>query len=114
MSNRCLFPHRLLALLIVLLSANAFAAVHAAGTFQAVRACDAFKSFQKGTNPGNIRLEPGQSYPIEELNEREGEWIRISMPGLRDSLRWVPRECGVTEFMRPEPPATTASGRPQR
>jgi len=104
MSNRRLFPHRILALLIVSLSANAFASVHAAGTFEAVRACDAFKSFQKGTNPGNIRLEPGQSYSIEELNERGGEWVRISVPAVRDPLRWVPKECGVSELMQPEPP----------
>jgi ribonuclease T2 len=114
MSNRRLLPRRILALVIVSLSANAFAAVRASGTFEAVRACDAFKSFQKGTNPGNIRLEPGQSYPIEEFNERDGDWVRVSIPGIRDSLRWVPRECGVTDIepaVIPPPPVDTG-GRP--
>jgi ribonuclease T2 len=104
MSNQRLLPHRLLALVIVSLSVNAFASVHAAGNFEAVRACDAFKSFQKGTNPGNIRLEPGQSYPIEELNEIGGDWVRLSVPAVRDPLRWVPKECGVTELEQEEAP----------
>jgi ribonuclease T2 len=115
MANRHLSPHRILALLVVSLSVNAFASVHAAGTFEAVRACDAFKSFAKGTNPGNIRLEPGQSYPIAELNERGGDWVRISVPAVRDPLRWVPMECGVTDFMQPEPrpgPVGRPVGRP--
>ncbi|WP_224368891.1 ribonuclease T2 family protein [Hyalangium versicolor] len=97
------FSHRILALLIGLLSGTTFASVQATGTFEAVRSCDAFKSFQKGTNPGNIRLEPGQAYNIEELNERGGDWIRVTVPAVRDPLRWVPKECGVTEFEQPEP-----------
>jgi ribonuclease T2 len=96
MTNRRPFPHRILTLLIVSLSASAFGAVRATGTFEAVRSCDAFRSFQKGTNPGNIRLEPGQKYSIEELNERGGDWIRVTVPAVREPLRWVPKDCGVT------------------
>ncbi|MBN1209340.1 MAG: hypothetical protein JXB05_31100 [Myxococcaceae bacterium] len=98
MANRRQLPHRILPLILVALSANAFASVQVAGTFEAVRSCDAFKSFQKGTNPGNIRLEPGQTYTVEELNERGGDWVRVSVPAVREPLRWVPKECGVTEF----------------
>jgi len=104
MAVRCPFPLQVLALLIVVCSATAFASVRVAGSFEAVRACDAFKSFRKGTNPGSIRLEPGQIYTIEELNERDGSWIRVNIPEVRDPLRWVPRECGIAEFTQPEPP----------
>jgi ribonuclease T2 len=108
MTSRRPFLHRILTLVIMSLSASAFGAVRATGTFEAVRSCDAFRSFQKGTNPGNIRLEPGQQYSIEELNERGGDWIRVTVPAVRDPLRWVPKDCGVTELGQPGP--SPASG----
>jgi len=112
MATRYLIPRLILALLTLSLSGNALASVRAAGTFEAVRSCEAFKSFKKGTNPGFIRLEPGQSYAIEEINEQDWDWIRINVPDIRDPSRWVPKECGVAELMPREPPPEPG-GRPE-
>ncbi|HEX5746463.1 MAG TPA: hypothetical protein VFZ09_09475 [Archangium sp.] len=99
MATRHFFPRRILALLAISFSAHAFASVRAAGTFEAVRSCEAFKSFKKGTNPGFVRLEPGQSYAIEELNEQNWDWIRVNVPDVREPSRWVSKECGVVQLV---------------
>ncbi|WP_375764890.1 hypothetical protein NR798_24545 [Archangium gephyra] len=112
MTIRHPIPRRILAVLAISLSANAFASVRAAGTFEAVRSCEAFKSFKKGTNPGFVRLEPGQTYTIEELNEQDWDWIRINVPDVRDPSRWVPKECGVTQLIPGEPVPSEPGGKP--
>ncbi|MFE8605527.1 ribonuclease T2 family protein [Archangium violaceum] len=112
MATRHPILRRILTLLAISLPASALASVRAGGTFEAVRTCEAFKSFKKGTNPGFVRLEPGQTYAIEELNEQDWDWIRINVPDVQDPSRWVPKECGVVQLMPGEPAPSAPSGRP--
>ncbi len=65
------------------------------GTFTAVSACDAYKSFNKGTNPGLIKTTPGTEYDAFEINNKDMEWVRINVPGINEPLRWVSGECGT-------------------
>lgn len=74
------------------------------GTFTAARACEAYKSFKGGTNPGAVKTVPGTTYQAVEINAKEWEWIRIDIPGVSDSPRWVSRQCGTADI------ATSARG----
>lgn len=84
----------------VFLSDHTYASKKADGTFTAIRSCEAFQSFSRGTNPGFVKLEPGAEYEIVEVNSDPWSWIRIIHPGVTegDALRWVPRECGVSNL----------------
>ena len=67
------------------------------GTFTAVRDCEAYQSFNKGTNPGVIKVKPGEQYDAEEINKAgDWNWIRVNINGATPNLRWVSRECGTT------------------
>ena len=67
------------------------------GTFKAVSACDAYKSFNKGTNPGLVHTVPGVEYQAVEVNNKEMFWVRIEVPNIKDPLRWVFGECGTKD-----------------
>lgn len=83
------------ACLLALLPALALASEPASGNFTAGKACEAYASFAKGTNPGDVRLKPGSSYEIKEVNKPGSyEQLRIEVPGARPELRWVARDCG--------------------
>ena len=47
---------------IALSAWGASADVAASGSFVAIKDCPAFQSFRKGTNPGGVKIEMGQSY----------------------------------------------------
>ncbi len=80
----------------IFLSFSSYAfAERVSGTFTAVSACDAYKSFNKGTNPGLIKTTPGMEYEAVEVNNKNMEWVRITIPGISDPLRWVSGECGT-------------------
>lgn len=80
------------------------------GTFKAVRACDAFRSFKNGTNPGAVRLTAGESYDAVEINTPAWAWIRVEVPGVVDPLRWVPRDCGTADITTSGTPSTGGGG----
>lgn len=88
----------ILAFISLLLAATQ---VHASepvqGTFVASRACDAYLSFRKGTNPGAVRVSAGGEYELKETNDKDRAWFRVEIPGVADPLRWVAAECGVTK-----------------
>lgn len=87
----------LLPLSLLLISSAPFAAEPAQGTFQASQACEAFQSFRKGTNPGQVKLVPGTRYAIREINGQSRQWYRIEVPGAGEPLRWVSADCGSAE-----------------
>lgn len=64
----------------------------ASGTFTASRSCEAFQSFRKSTNPGDIKLSPGTGYAI--LESHDAGWTRVEVPGAKPAERWVPNDCG--------------------
>lgn len=67
-------------------------AASASGTFTASRACEAFQSFRKNTNPGDVKLSPGTGYAI--LESHDAGWTRVQVPGAKPAERWVPNDCG--------------------
>jgi ribonuclease T2 len=87
------------ACLITLLPAlqlPALASETVSGSFTASKACDAFASFAKGTNPGAVQVKPGSTYEVREVN-RPGNYerLRVEVPGASPPLRWVDRDCGT-------------------
>jgi ribonuclease T2 len=68
------------------------------GTFEAAAPCDAYSSFQRGTNPGFVKLSPGEVYYVSEINEPNGQWVRVQIPGLAQPLRWVSMKCGLAKL----------------
>ncbi len=73
---------------------SASASEAASGKFRPSRSCAAYLSFAKGTNPGQVKVEPGSEYDIREVNTREARWLRIQIPNVNESLRWVAADCG--------------------
>jgi len=74
------------------------------GSFEAIRACEAYKSFRHGRNPGQIVVSPGQIYEAREINEKNWSWIQIEIPGIQYPYRWVPKECGISNISDQTPP----------
>jgi ribonuclease T2 len=89
-----MFRITLLVICCTLSGAPAGASEKISGVFSADRACDAYKSFAKGTNPGLIKTGPGEDYEAVEVDNKDMAWVRIRVPGIGDPLRWVPGECG--------------------
>ncbi|MHA3978204.1 ribonuclease T2 family protein [Halovulum sp. GXIMD14794] len=89
---------RLLALLIALMPLPAAAFEALEGQLTATGACEAFLSKNKGTNPGDVRLEPGQDYALLGLNAKGGDHYQVLVPDAPTSeKRWVHVECGTRE-----------------
>ena len=87
---------------LVLIATSALAE-SVSGTFKAVSSCDAYRSFNKGTNPGLVHTVPGFEYEAVEINDKEMSWVRIKIPKIKDPLRWVAGECGTKDFGKPVP-----------
>jgi len=83
-------------ILILLLSLPAMAwAEKATGTFHAQKACEAYQSKNRKTNPGNISLEKGAKYPLLEVNKTQNPgWYKIEVPSAIPKARWVKASCG--------------------
>jgi ribonuclease T2 len=65
----------------------------ASGTLIAARACPAYVSIAKKTNPNKIRLVPGQSYAIVAHNKEPPAWLLIEIGGSKTIRRWVAVDC---------------------
>lgn len=95
------------------LSVPAFAGVAATGEFTASQSCQAYQSIRKKTNPGNVTLEVGRSYPILELNVPDGTtWYLVNVDEATPQRRWVYFECGtadVTSRKEPSPGGKTGN-----
>lgn len=84
-----------LVLALVLGQQPVLASVPIDGVFTAAEACPAYVSKNRQTNPGEIRLEPGQAYQVREANRRHGaDWYRVLVPGAIPPERWVSKDCG--------------------
>jgi ribonuclease T2 len=62
-----------------------------------MQACEAYKSFNEGTNPGFVKLSPGIRYDAVEVNKPQWDWVRIEVPEVDEPLRWVPKGCGEAD-----------------
>jgi ribonuclease T2 len=65
------------------------------GGFRATKACPAYQSKNKQTNPGNIQITAGQTYEFIQFN-RPGnpDWAQIRIPNASPEERWVAMTCG--------------------
>lgn len=72
----------------------AHAGVSFNGQFKATQACEAFQSFRKGTNPGNIRLTPDTVYPVTAKNKEDATHYYLRLENANPSSRWVSVVCG--------------------
>lgn len=64
------------------------------GTLVAGRDCPATVSIRRGDNPGQVRLVPGQSYPVLERNRTDATHYLLRIEGAEPQDRWVPTDCG--------------------
>jgi len=76
----------------------------ASGSFVAERSCEAYQSFRKQTNPGNLRVAPGTAYALREVNGKDRRWVRIDIPGTNEP-RWVAADCGAMKDVKVAPSA---------
>jgi ribonuclease T2 len=90
----------------------ASAQIAATGAFKASKACLALQSIRSGTNPGNVQLEIGQSYPLIAKNKQDATYYRVAVEGASPRERWVEVGCGdVGGAQSPTPaPAPTSAG----
>jgi ribonuclease T2 len=72
----------------------ASAQVPMSGTLAATRACPAYQSIHKQTNPGGVTLEPGHAYQITGKNKPEATHYQILVDGASPPQRWVEVACG--------------------
>jgi ribonuclease T2 len=77
------------------LTAPAQADILADGTFAATKTCPAFLSFRKSTNPGDVNVEPGKSYPVISQNAAAPTHYRLRVEGASPPERWVSTDCGT-------------------
>ncbi len=95
--------------LLLLLSGTISPSLHASavahGNFVAEKACPAYVSKNKRSNPDGHHLTPGQHYTIFQLNRADQPtWYRITMPQASPKARWVSQQCGKAELShRPAP-----------
>jgi ribonuclease T2 len=70
----------------------------ASGSFTATKSCEAFSSFAKRSNPGEVKVSAGTAYTVREINKTDYDWVRVDVPGAQPNLRWVQRACGTPEL----------------
>jgi ribonuclease T2 len=75
-------------------ASHAWADILADGTFAASKTCSAFLSFRKPTNPGDVNVEAGKSYPVISQNAFLPSHYRLRVEGANPSERWVSVDCG--------------------
>ena len=88
------------------------------GTLMATKACPAFQSFRKSTNPGDVTITAGQSYQLVAGNTATPTHLMIIVPGATPDRRWVAIDCGTqgsgiaSSTTTPATTATTTTAAP--
>jgi ribonuclease T2 len=82
------------AALALLPASAALAEVPLTGFFIARETCPALQSIRNGTNPGEVKTEPGKSYPMIAKNKPNASHYFIEVDGADPERRWVAVECG--------------------
>ncbi|MGB5633292.1 MAG: hypothetical protein WBM86_11025 [Waterburya sp.] len=62
--------------------------------FEARYACQAFQSIRKRTNPEDIRLTPGDTYPVTAKNKPDETYYYLTIEDAKPQQRWVDISCG--------------------
>lgn len=107
--NRCFAA--LIGMFLLAGTTPAPAEVKLEGTFVAKEACPAWQAFRKQTNPGNVTLEAGKSYPLVAGNKPEPTHYWIEVTGAQPQRRWVAATCGTANVTSTTiTPSTTTTG----
>jgi ribonuclease T2 len=93
----------IITLLLAVLALPAQAETPLTSYFTATKACPAFQSISRETNPGNITTRPGTAYDLIAGNRERPTHLWIVVPGAQPERRWVSVDCGTR--------ATDAEGR---
>ncbi|MFO0991545.1 MAG: ribonuclease T2 [Hyphomicrobiales bacterium] len=90
-------------LLVLAMPANA--QVRVEGTFSATKACPAYQSISKQTNPGNVTVAPGNNYTLIGKNKDKATHYLIEINGAEPAQRWVAVGCGTLADAAADQPA---------
>ena len=78
------------------ISLPAFAFEKLDGYFIALKACEAYQSKNKLTNPGDVETEAMRAYEIKGINKVGGDFFQMRVPGAPVTMdRWVHVDCGL-------------------
>ncbi|WP_133127620.1 ribonuclease T2 family protein [Legionella nagasakiensis] len=89
---------RFTALLFMIFPLFCSASIPVEGTFTAKKACPAFISKNKTTNPDNLNVQAQQRYRLHEIIRVPPQWVRIEFPGEQFALRWIKADCGTFQY----------------
>jgi len=92
--QKCLLLAISLCFCLALWSRPAYAFITLDEQFVAGEACEALQSIRSGTNPGNIRLTPQESYPVIGKNRDNASHYLLRIEGAEPLQRWVSVQCG--------------------
>lgn len=92
--KRCLLFVISLCFFCTLWSQIAYAIVSLNDQFVPRQACEALESIRRGTNPGNIRLNPRKIYPVIGKNQDDASHYLVKIETANPPTRWVSVQCG--------------------
>jgi ribonuclease T2 len=92
-----MFARSIVFTMLLLAAGSASAQIAMEGAFLANKACPALQSIKKGSNPGNILTQSGQSYRLVGKNSAAATHYFIEVPGARPGRRWVAVDCGTAD-----------------
>lgn len=92
----------MLALSLIIFPDRALAFVPLEGQFTATDTCEALASIRKGTNPDNVKLQPGQTYQVVGKNKDAASHYLVEIDGASPYQRWVAVSCGTVASLPPE------------
>lgn len=90
---------RLVVLFLTILPFVSYSSAQVTGNLDATKACPAYVSKNKKTNPAQLHLKPGQRYDIHEVNRPiNPDWLRVEIKDAAIPLRWVRADCGEYRY----------------
>jgi ribonuclease T2 len=87
---------------VALLGTSVSAQVKMDGQFVASQNCDAVQSIKKSSNPGNVKVQQGKSYPLLGKNKSSATHYWIEVAGANPQQRWVTLDCGTINGVQSE------------
>jgi len=84
----------LFAMVLTSASGRAHAQIAMSGARTATQACPALQSIRKGTNPGEVTLQPGQTYRVLGKNKEAASHYLVAIEAAQPAQRWVAVGCG--------------------
>ena len=74
------------------------------GNFAATKSCPAYQSIAKQTNPGNVTITSGNTYPLVGKNKDTATHYLIEINGAEPKQRWVSVDCGTLDSAAADQP----------